>query len=283
MGALHAAGRQRSLARPLWQGMIEGKAGVTGSPDLSGAEVEVEAYFGASAPKPTLAHPDASSLLLVRAHAVTDGLLGQILDQLLGSGFSVGNLQMMQLTRPNAQEFLEVYKGVVPEYADWVEELISGKVVAVQVRMQQTLIPTLPLPLPLTLILTLALTLSLTRSLTLTRCSRSRTPCSRCASSAAPTTPRLPRTCNPTPSARASARTRSITPCTAQTCPRTVRWRWTISLASCSNRGPPPPASRTHAGTRRRLPYPPHQRVSTLACAVRLSPRSSLDRWRCPL
>jgi hypothetical protein len=27
-----------------------------------------------------------------------------------------------------------VYKGVVPEYADWVEELISGKVVAVQVR-----------------------------------------------------------------------------------------------------------------------------------------------------
>ena len=137
MGALHAAGRQRSLARPLWQGMIEGKAGVTGSPDLSGAEVEVEAYFGASAPKPTLAHPDASSLLLVRAHAVTDGLLGQILDQLLGSGFSVGNLQMMQLTRPNAQEFLEVYKGVVPEYADWVEEVISGKVVAVQVLLEQ--------------------------------------------------------------------------------------------------------------------------------------------------
>ena len=135
--ALHGAVRQRTSARSLWQGMIEGKAGVTGSPDLSGAEAEVEAYFGANAPKPVLAQPDQSSLLLVRAHAITDGMLGQILDQLLGSGFSVGNLQMMQLSRPNAQEFLEVYKGVVPEYADWVEELISGKVVAVQVRMQQ--------------------------------------------------------------------------------------------------------------------------------------------------
>ena len=111
MEALHGAVLQRSSARPLWQGMIEGKAGVTGSPDLSGAEAEVEAYFGASAPKPALAQPDQSSLLLVRAHAITDGMLGQILDQLLGSGFSVGNLQMMQLSRPNAQEFLEVYKG----------------------------------------------------------------------------------------------------------------------------------------------------------------------------
>jgi len=119
-----------------WQAMIAGKAGVTGSPDPSGAEAEAEAYFGAKAPKPTLAQPDQSSLLLVRSHAIMDGKLGQILDQLLGSGFAVGNLQMMQLSRPNAQEFLEVYKGVVPEYADWVEELISGKVVAVQVLME---------------------------------------------------------------------------------------------------------------------------------------------------
>ena len=112
--------------------MIEGKSGVTGSPDPSGAEAEAAAYFGAKAPKPTLAQPDQSSLLLVRAnpnpnpnpspnpspnpiqvraHAIMDGKLGVILDQLLGSGFSVGNLQMMQLSRPNAQEFLEVCKG----------------------------------------------------------------------------------------------------------------------------------------------------------------------------
>ena len=67
---LHHGGWQRTSARPLWQAMIEGKAGVTGSPDPSGAEAEAEAYFGAKAPKPTLAQPDQSSLLLVRARTV---------------------------------------------------------------------------------------------------------------------------------------------------------------------------------------------------------------------
>ena len=45
---------------------------------------------------------------------------------------------MAQLTRPNAGEFLEVYKGVVPECVDWIEELVSGKVVALQVRFTET-------------------------------------------------------------------------------------------------------------------------------------------------
>ena len=34
----------------------------------------------------------------------------------------------------DAKDFLEVYKGTVPECDDWVEELASGKVVAMQVR-----------------------------------------------------------------------------------------------------------------------------------------------------
>ena len=117
--------------------MIEGKTGVSGSADSSGADAEAAAYFGPSAPKPTLAHPESSSLLLVRPSAIKDGQLGQIIDQVLSAGFQIGNLQMMQLNRPNATEFLEVYKGVVPEYADWTEELTSGKVVAVQVLMEQ--------------------------------------------------------------------------------------------------------------------------------------------------
>ena len=41
---------------------------------------------------------------------------------------------MLQLTRPNAAEFLEVYKGVVPECVDWIEELTQGKIVALQLR-----------------------------------------------------------------------------------------------------------------------------------------------------
>jgi len=64
---------------------------------------------------------------------VREGKLGAILHQVMASGFAVRGLQMLQLSRPNAVEFLEVYKGVVPEYSDWVEEVVSGKCVAVQV------------------------------------------------------------------------------------------------------------------------------------------------------
>ena len=70
----------------------------------------------------------------MRAHAIKAHALGRIVDQVLGSGFEVVNAYMTQLSRPNAGEFLEVYKGVVPECVDWIEELVSGKVVALQLR-----------------------------------------------------------------------------------------------------------------------------------------------------
>jgi len=96
-----------------------------------GAVVEATADVF-SAPKPQVFDIDLSTLLLIRPHAVKAGLLGRMVDQVMGSGFRVLNMKMVQLSRPNAQEFLEVYKGVVPEYADWVEELTSGKGVALQ-------------------------------------------------------------------------------------------------------------------------------------------------------
>jgi nucleoside-diphosphate kinase len=99
-----------------------------------GAVSAIDDCFAAQLPKPVVGDPSTCSLLLVRAHAVKAGVLGRIIDQVLGSGFEVVNAQMTMLTRPNAGEFLEVYKGVVPECVDWVEELVSGKTVALQLR-----------------------------------------------------------------------------------------------------------------------------------------------------
>jgi len=83
-------------------------------------------------PKPSVPLIESSTLVLIRPHAVKAGMLGRMIDQIMGSGFRVLNLKMVQLSRPNANEFLEVYKGVVPECVDWVEELASGKSVAMQ-------------------------------------------------------------------------------------------------------------------------------------------------------
>jgi len=106
-------------------------------------EPQINATLGANAvstskadvfsAKTTVSNAETSSLLLVRSHAIKENALGRIIDQVLGSGFEVLNASMLQLTRPNAGEFLEVYKGVVPECNDWVEELVAGKLVALQV------------------------------------------------------------------------------------------------------------------------------------------------------
>jgi len=85
-----------------------------------------------SKPKGAVTQIESSSLLLIRPHAVKEGMLGRMIDQVQGSGFKVLKLKMIQLTRPNSQEFLEVYRGVVPECPEWVEELASGASVAMQ-------------------------------------------------------------------------------------------------------------------------------------------------------
>jgi len=103
---------------------------INGSLGLDAVALADASVFGGA--KPSIPQIENSSLMLVRPHAVKSGALGRILDQTVGSGFLVMNAKMVHVTRPNAQEFLEVYKGVVPEYVDWVEELCSGKLVALQ-------------------------------------------------------------------------------------------------------------------------------------------------------
>lgn len=44
------------------------------------------------------------------------GNAGKIIDRILEEGFEISALQSFVMDRPNAEEFLEVYKGVVPEY-----------------------------------------------------------------------------------------------------------------------------------------------------------------------
>ena len=133
-------GELRLLSDGLYLKLSGGKAAETWAAlepkinaSLEGAVSTCDDAFGAM-PKPVVGDAATCSMLLVRTHAIKDGVLGRILDQVLGSGFEIVNAYMTQLNRPNASEFLEVYKGVVPECVDWINELISGKVVALQVR-----------------------------------------------------------------------------------------------------------------------------------------------------
>ena len=54
----------------------------------------------------------------------------------MDAGFEVSGLQMFNMEKANAEEFYEVYKGVVQEYNSMVLELTSGPCIALEVRAQ---------------------------------------------------------------------------------------------------------------------------------------------------
>ena len=52
------------------------------------------------------------------------------------AGFEISMLQMFHMEKANAEEFYEVYKGVVQEYGAMVAELTSGPSIALEIRAQ---------------------------------------------------------------------------------------------------------------------------------------------------
>jgi nucleoside-diphosphate kinase len=85
---------------------------------------------------PTTATLDNCTCCIVKPHAVKAKQLGSILDLVISQGYEVSCLRSLQFDRAQAEEFLEVYKGVVPEYADQVLQLSSGISVAMEIRAQ---------------------------------------------------------------------------------------------------------------------------------------------------
>ena len=57
-----------------------------------------------------------------------------------GADPPISALEMFRLSHADAEAFLEVYKGVLPEYALMVEQLASGACVALEVRAENAVL-----------------------------------------------------------------------------------------------------------------------------------------------
>ena len=64
------------------------------------------------------------------------GQAGAIISRIMQEGFEISAMSTFYLEKANAEDFLEVYKGVVSEYSSMVEELTSGPCIALEVRAQ---------------------------------------------------------------------------------------------------------------------------------------------------
>jgi hypothetical protein len=57
-----------------------------------------------------------STCCIIKPHLVSAGMAGAAIYEIQKAGFDISAILSVNLTKPNAEEFLEVYKGVVQEY-----------------------------------------------------------------------------------------------------------------------------------------------------------------------
>ncbi|KAL3047861.1 nucleoside diphosphate kinase 7 [Trematomus bernacchii] len=111
-----------------------------GSDSIAAAARELEFFFPSTighGPSNTAIFTDCTCCI-IKPHAISAGLTGKILNSISAAGFQISALQMFNLDRANAEEFYEVYKGVVTEYASMVTELCSGPCMVLEIHGENT-------------------------------------------------------------------------------------------------------------------------------------------------
>ncbi|XP_075052464.1 nucleoside diphosphate kinase homolog 7 isoform X2 [Mixophyes fleayi] len=111
-----------------------------GSDSIASAARELEFFFpssGGRGPKNTATFTQCTCCI-IKPHAVLEGLTGKIINYILDAGFDISAMQMFTMEKANAEEFYEVYKGVVAEYPEMLVELYSGPCIALEIQGTDT-------------------------------------------------------------------------------------------------------------------------------------------------
>jgi len=109
------------------------------SPDATAAAAEV-AYarlHGLTTGSVNNAALASCSVVLIKSHCLVSGAYGQIVQEILDSGLEVTCLGLRRFTTADAGDFLEVYRGVLPECEELVSDLATGTCLALEVRGEE--------------------------------------------------------------------------------------------------------------------------------------------------
>jgi nucleoside-diphosphate kinase len=103
-----------------------------GSDSPKSAQRETGIIFGQKSVELS-AQLEGTTCAVVKPHAVKAGLAGKIVREILAAGFKLTGAVMTTLEIGAAEEFLEVYRGVVTDYNDMAKQLASGPCLAIEV------------------------------------------------------------------------------------------------------------------------------------------------------
>ncbi|EGF82548.1 hypothetical protein BATDEDRAFT_86343 [Batrachochytrium dendrobatidis JAM81] len=107
------------------------------------AKQQLDLIFGSGAHNfPRTATFKNSTLAIIRPHAIVQGKTGNIISMIQDAGFNITDMELYHLDRSNAEDFLEVYKGVVPEYHLMLNQLTSGPIIAMEITGDETITTT---------------------------------------------------------------------------------------------------------------------------------------------
>ncbi len=76
---------------------------------------------------------------IIKPHAVKEGNAGAIIDAVLAEGFEVSAVEMFNVDLPTAEEYFEVYKGVLPEFLPMIEHMTTGPCIVLEVRQEEVI------------------------------------------------------------------------------------------------------------------------------------------------
>jgi len=105
--------------------------GVISSDNIRAADLEWSSIFE-NADIGSTATFNNCTVAVIKPHAVSSGEAGRIISMIIEQGYSITAAQLFNMDREAAQEFLEVYKTVVPDYNAMVEQLTCGSSIAVE-------------------------------------------------------------------------------------------------------------------------------------------------------
>jgi len=74
-----------------------------------------------------------STLCIIKPHMVKKGVAGEIIRRIEHGGFKITGVAIQEVDKANAEEFYEVYKGVVGEYQGMCEQLCEGPCVSLEI------------------------------------------------------------------------------------------------------------------------------------------------------
>jgi nucleoside-diphosphate kinase len=131
-----AAGKWRNMMQSIRDQLgCDAVSAVHGSKDTQKGAMEVDFFFGAGKNWPHTALFNNCTLCIVKPHAFASSG-GKIISRILAEGFEISAMALFNLDKSGAEEFIDVYKGVLPEYQDMVLQFVAGACLVMEIRQE---------------------------------------------------------------------------------------------------------------------------------------------------